>query len=91
MGPTAAIFFFDKETIGKHWFFVNVLSSIIFFIAFVQMLYYVSAAPLCMGLILKTLDRSDAMDDWQVCMVLLRYDVRIPFYPKPWRYSSWLL
>lgn len=42
-GPTAAIFFFDAETIGKHWFFVNVLSSIIFFIAFVQMLYYTGA------------------------------------------------
>lgn len=36
-----AEFFFDKETINKHWFFVNVLSSIIFFIALVQMLYYV--------------------------------------------------
>ena len=36
-----AEFFFDKDTINKHWFFVNVLSSIIFFIALVQMLYYV--------------------------------------------------
>ncbi|KAI0712943.1 Na+ dependent nucleoside transporter C-terminus-domain-containing protein [Cerioporus squamosus] len=35
-----AEFFFDAETVGKHWFFVNTLSSIIFFIAFVQMMYY---------------------------------------------------
>ncbi|KAG8806944.1 hypothetical protein FRC17_004717 [Serendipita sp. 399] len=42
-GAQAAAFFFDKETIGKHWFFVNVLASIIFFIAFVQMLYYTGA------------------------------------------------
>ncbi|KAF8972918.1 Na+ dependent nucleoside transporter C-terminus-domain-containing protein [Flammula alnicola] len=35
-----AQFFFDAETIGKHWFFVNTLSSIIFFIAFIQMMYY---------------------------------------------------
>jgi len=33
-------FFFDAETIAKHWFFVNTLGSIIFFIAFVQMMYY---------------------------------------------------
>ena len=37
-----AAFFFSREVVGYHWFFVNVLSSIIFFIAFVQMLYYVS-------------------------------------------------
>ncbi|KAG8680355.1 hypothetical protein FRC09_018306, partial [Ceratobasidium sp. 395] len=36
----AAGFFFDAETTAKHWFFVNVLGTIIFFIAFVQMLYY---------------------------------------------------
>ena len=55
-----AEFFFDADTINKHWFFVNTvcglssslpvcrarsrrraqLSSIIFFIAFVQMMYY---------------------------------------------------
>uniref|UniRef100_A0A8H7XPU2 H+/nucleoside cotransporter n=1 Tax=Psilocybe cubensis TaxID=181762 RepID=A0A8H7XPU2_PSICU len=35
-----ATFFFDADTINKHWFFVNTLSTIIFFIAFVQMLYY---------------------------------------------------
>ncbi|PSR73877.1 hypothetical protein PHLCEN_2v10297 [Hermanssonia centrifuga] len=36
-----AIFFFDADTVNtKHWFFVNTLSSIIFFIAFVQMMYY---------------------------------------------------
>ncbi|TFK44547.1 Na+ dependent nucleoside transporter C-terminus-domain-containing protein [Crucibulum laeve] len=33
-------FFFDPETTAKHWFFVNTLGSIIFFIAFVQMMYY---------------------------------------------------
>ncbi|KAI0656588.1 H+/nucleoside cotransporter [Cubamyces menziesii] len=37
---SGAEFFFDAETVGKHWFFVNTLSSIIFFIAFVQMMYY---------------------------------------------------
>ncbi|KAF9264192.1 hypothetical protein L218DRAFT_863768 [Marasmius fiardii PR-910] len=36
----AAQFFFDAETINKHWFFVNTLAAIIFFIAFVQALYY---------------------------------------------------
>ncbi|KJA27730.1 hypothetical protein HYPSUDRAFT_34857 [Hypholoma sublateritium FD-334 SS-4] len=35
-----AEFFFDADTIAKHWFFVNTLASIIFFIAFIQMLYY---------------------------------------------------
>ncbi|KIJ67838.1 hypothetical protein HYDPIDRAFT_107355 [Hydnomerulius pinastri MD-312] len=35
-----AAFFFDAETIAKHWFFVNTLASIIFFIATVQMFYY---------------------------------------------------
>ncbi|KIK09366.1 hypothetical protein K443DRAFT_671859 [Laccaria amethystina LaAM-08-1] len=35
-----ATFFFDADTISKHWFFVNTLASIIFFIAFVQMMYY---------------------------------------------------
>ena len=40
-GHAGAEFFFDKDTIDKHWFFVNVLSSIIFFIALVQMFYYV--------------------------------------------------
>ncbi|RPD78510.1 H+/nucleoside cotransporter [Lentinus tigrinus ALCF2SS1-7] len=35
-----AEFFFDADTVAKHWFFVNTLSSIIFFIAFVQMMYY---------------------------------------------------
>jgi CNT family concentrative nucleoside transporter len=36
----AAGFFFDAEVISKHWFFVNTLASIIFFIAFIQMMYY---------------------------------------------------
>ncbi|KAG2368413.1 Na+ dependent nucleoside transporter C-terminus-domain-containing protein [Suillus spraguei] len=35
-----AEFFFDAETIAKKWFFVNVLSAVIFFIATIQMLYY---------------------------------------------------
>ncbi|KAG1890312.1 Na+ dependent nucleoside transporter C-terminus-domain-containing protein [Suillus subluteus] len=35
-----AEFFFDAETIAKGWFFVNVLSAVIFFIATIQMLYY---------------------------------------------------
>ena len=35
-----AAFFFDAETVARHWFFVNTLASIIFFIAFVQMMYY---------------------------------------------------
>ncbi|KAG1816042.1 Na+ dependent nucleoside transporter C-terminus-domain-containing protein [Suillus subaureus] len=38
-----AEFFFDAETIAKKWFFVNVLSAIIFFIATIQMLYYLGA------------------------------------------------
>ncbi|KAG8916438.1 hypothetical protein FRC02_003946 [Tulasnella sp. 418] len=33
-------FFFSKEVVGYHWFFANVLAAIIFFIAFIQMLYY---------------------------------------------------
>ena len=37
---SGAAFFFDQDTVDKHWFFVNTLSSIIFFIAFVQMMYY---------------------------------------------------
>lgn len=39
-GEEGAKFFFDAEIITKHWFFVNTLASIIFFIACVQMLYY---------------------------------------------------
>ncbi|KAN0091197.1 Na+ dependent nucleoside transporter C-terminus domain containing protein [Tylopilus felleus] len=35
-----AQFFFDAQTIAKNWFFVNTLAAIIFFIAVVQMLYY---------------------------------------------------
>ncbi|KAL6300614.1 Na+ dependent nucleoside transporter C-terminus-domain-containing protein [Sparassis latifolia] len=35
-----ATFFFDAETVAKGWFFVNTLSSVIFFIAFIQMMYY---------------------------------------------------
>ncbi|KZS98386.1 hypothetical protein SISNIDRAFT_435467 [Sistotremastrum niveocremeum HHB9708] len=36
----AAAFFFDQDTINKHWFFVNTLSAIIFFIATIQAFYY---------------------------------------------------
>jgi CNT family concentrative nucleoside transporter len=35
-----AEFFFDAATIAKKWFFVNVLAAVIFFIATIQMLYY---------------------------------------------------
>jgi CNT family concentrative nucleoside transporter len=35
-----ATFFFDADTVAKHWFFVNTLAAIIFFIAFIQMMYY---------------------------------------------------
>jgi CNT family concentrative nucleoside transporter len=35
-GLAGAGFFFDPETIAKHWFFVNTLGTIIFFIAVVQ-------------------------------------------------------
>ncbi|KDQ57670.1 hypothetical protein JAAARDRAFT_69764 [Jaapia argillacea MUCL 33604] len=33
-------FFFDAETANKHWFFASTLAAVIFFIAFVQMMYY---------------------------------------------------
>ncbi|KAI0344490.1 hypothetical protein BDW22DRAFT_1354549 [Trametopsis cervina] len=39
-GLQGAAFFFSADVVGLHWFFVNTLSSIIFFIAFVQMMYY---------------------------------------------------
>jgi CNT family concentrative nucleoside transporter len=39
-GVVGAEFFFDPTVITYHWFFVNTLGSIIFFIAFVQMMYY---------------------------------------------------
>ncbi|PCH43887.1 hypothetical protein WOLCODRAFT_26274 [Wolfiporia cocos MD-104 SS10] len=35
-----ATFFFDAETVAKDWFFINTLAAVIFFIAFVQMMYY---------------------------------------------------
>ncbi|KAK0213012.1 Na+ dependent nucleoside transporter C-terminus-domain-containing protein [Desarmillaria ectypa] len=35
-----AAFFFDADTVAKSWFFVNTLAAIIFFVAFVQMMYY---------------------------------------------------
>ncbi|KII92489.1 hypothetical protein PLICRDRAFT_50865 [Plicaturopsis crispa FD-325 SS-3] len=42
-GLVGAAFFFDADTIAKHWFFVNTLSCIVFFIAFIQMMYYLGA------------------------------------------------
>ncbi|KAJ7497101.1 Na+ dependent nucleoside transporter C-terminus-domain-containing protein [Mycena latifolia] len=39
-GLVGSAFFFDADTIAKHWFFVNTLGAIIFFVAFVQMCYY---------------------------------------------------
>ncbi|KAF8659230.1 hypothetical protein AX16_001890 [Volvariella volvacea WC 439] len=44
-----AVFFFDQETIDKFWFFINVLSAIIFFIAFVQMMYYLGVMQWIIG------------------------------------------
>ncbi|KAK7035225.1 hypothetical protein VNI00_011992 [Paramarasmius palmivorus] len=35
-----AAFFFNVEVIGMHFFFINTLAAIIFFIAFIQALYY---------------------------------------------------
>jgi len=41
-GLVGAAFFFDADIVAtKHWFFVNTLSCIIFFVAFVQMCYYI--------------------------------------------------
>lgn len=34
-------FFFSQDVVNMHWFFVNTLGAIIFFVAFVQMMYYV--------------------------------------------------
>jgi len=51
-----AIFFFDEDSVvTKHWFFAGVLAAIIFFIAFVQMMYYLGVMQwiikhLCVGL-----------------------------------------
>ncbi|KAI5123866.1 hypothetical protein M0805_005683 [Coniferiporia weirii] len=39
-GLVGATFFFSAEVVGDGWFYVNTLSQIIFFIAFVQMMYY---------------------------------------------------
>jgi len=39
-GPAAAFFFDISVVVEKHWFFVGTLGAIIFFIAFVQMMYY---------------------------------------------------
>jgi len=36
-----AQFFFDADTIAKNWFFINTFAAAIFFIATIQMLYYV--------------------------------------------------
>ncbi|THV06804.1 hypothetical protein K435DRAFT_825863 [Dendrothele bispora CBS 962.96] len=42
-------FFFDADTVAKHWFFVNTLAAIIFFIAFVQMMYYLGVMQWLLG------------------------------------------
>ncbi|KAI0063926.1 H+/nucleoside cotransporter [Artomyces pyxidatus] len=39
-GLVGATFFFDADVISQDWFFVNTLSTCIFFVAVVQMLYY---------------------------------------------------
>ncbi|KNF00216.1 hypothetical protein PSTG_06630 [Puccinia striiformis f. sp. tritici PST-78] len=39
-GTKAGGFFFSPEVVQNHWFFVNTLAAIIFFIALVQLLYY---------------------------------------------------
>ncbi|KAF9558580.1 H+/nucleoside cotransporter [Agrocybe pediades] len=44
-----AVFFFDEETYDKGWFFIRVLASIIFFIAFVQMMYYLGVMQWVIG------------------------------------------
>jgi len=44
-----ATFFFDAATVQKGWFFVNTLAAIIFFIAFVQMLYYLGVMQWLLG------------------------------------------
>ncbi|KAJ4468265.1 Na+ dependent nucleoside transporter C-terminus-domain-containing protein [Lentinula aciculospora] len=44
-----ATFFFDADTVAKNWFFVNTLAAIIFFIAFVQMLYYLGVMQWLLG------------------------------------------
>jgi len=60
----AAEFFFDAETIEKHWFFINTLSAIIFFIAFIQALYYLGVMQWVIGkfawLFFKTMNISGA-------------------------------
>ncbi|EJD03165.1 uncharacterized protein FOMMEDRAFT_85572 [Fomitiporia mediterranea MF3/22] len=41
-GLAGAAFFFSQDVVtNDHWFFVNTLAEIIFFIAFVQMMYYI--------------------------------------------------
>ncbi|KAG0145918.1 hypothetical protein CROQUDRAFT_45084 [Cronartium quercuum f. sp. fusiforme G11] len=39
-GTRAAGFFFNQQVMDQHWFFVNVLAAIIYFLALVQLLYY---------------------------------------------------
>ncbi|PLW10579.1 hypothetical protein PCANC_19715 [Puccinia coronata f. sp. avenae] len=39
-GTKAGGFFFSPQVLENHWFFVNTLSAIIFFVALVQLLYY---------------------------------------------------
>ncbi|ESK84310.1 h+ nucleoside cotransporter [Moniliophthora roreri MCA 2997] len=44
-----AAFFFSAEVVANHWFFVNTLSAIIFFIAFIQALYYLGVMQWVLG------------------------------------------
>ncbi|EGG03362.1 uncharacterized protein MELLADRAFT_38047 [Melampsora larici-populina 98AG31] len=39
-GTRAGGFFFNQQVLDQNWFFVNVLAAIIYFIALVQLLYY---------------------------------------------------
>lgn len=78
-GHAGAQFFFDTETINKQWFFVNVLSSIIFFIALVQMFYYVrrSFDSIAHVIYVTIVARRYAMAHWEVRLVLLQGDERL--------------
>ena len=77
-GHAGAEFFFDKDTLNKQWFFVTVLSTIIFFIALVQMLYYVCYSFHSRSHVdVAIVARHDAMADWEVRLALLQDDERL--------------
>lgn len=48
-GTKAGGFFFSAQVVESHWFFVNTLAAIIFFIALVQLLYYLGIMQAVMG------------------------------------------